>query len=705
MRSIGVAIALIASIASCTAGMQLNAGVSVGGQGFAVMNGMPVVGGELRLVAPQTVTVDNEKRQVVGFPLQHTAVKARVGGMMAVYELEQTFENPFDDPIEAVYVFPLGADAAVSGYEIVIGERTIKGEIQTREAARATYEEAKQAGHTTALIEQNKANIFTQHIANIAPRERIRVKVRYTELLTYDNGAYTMAVPLTIGPRYLPKDRVGDSPVGSHAYGTQGRPSVTSIPYADSTVASSTVSFSAEFDAGVPVVGVESPSHDIVMTRLSPTRAAVELGRKGEIPNRDLIVKFKTAGPDTTIGLLAHRVDNDGYFMLALQPKAKYYTGDIRGREIVIVIDRSGSMDGQPLAQAKAVASSIINTIGENDSVNVIAFADGVSSMASSAVRGDSGKRAALRYVRGIESGGGTEMESGVISMLTSKPGSDRIRVVYFLTDGFVGNDDVVVGAANKYLGTNRIFTVGVGSAPNRALLDRLALAGRGFASYVTLTEDPNKAATQLVLKSAYPYLTDVEVDWGGLQVEDLTPVSIPDVYAGQPLVIAGRYHTPGVATIRVTATTAGRRVVIPIAVQLPAFNDFEPVASLWARRKIELLTANKELENVTKQITELGLQFHLVTDYTSFVAVDRSRTVSGQAQLVEQPSLIPEGVNAETTVAATSSSHHSHGDDGCHFFCGGGGGWGGGGPEDTDWYILAFAMLGALWLIVRRLV
>lgn len=711
MRSIGMSLAVVASMFACNAGVQMNAGVSIGTNsgGYAVINGVPVVGGELRLIAPQFVTIDNEERQVVAFPLRHTAVNARVGGMMAVYELVQTFENPFNEPIEAMYVFPLGDDSAVSGYEIIIGERTITGEIKTREAARETYEQARQSGHTAGIIEQNKANIFTQRIANIAPRETIKIKIRYTELLDYDNGAYTMAVPLTVGPRYLPRDRQGDSPVGSHAH--DGTPRNGSIGYIDATQASSTVSFNAEIDAGVPIFGVESASHELVTNKLSPTRMSVSLAQKGEIPNRDLIVKLKTAGPETTIGLLTHRIDNDGYFLLAVQPKATYRTGDMRPREVMIVIDKSGSMSGAPLQQAKTVASAIIQTLRYEDSVNVIAFASGVESMAGHAVRGDdTGKRDALDYVRRIEPGGGTEMEMGVVSTLTSKPSEDRIRVVYFLTDGFVGNDDVVVGAAKQYLGTNRIFTVGIGSAPNRALLDRLALAGRGFASYVTLTEDAKKLAGELVLKSAYPYMTDIEIDWGGLAVEDLTPHAVPDVYAGQPMVISGRYRAPGSSTIKVKATVGGRRTTIPIAVQLPAYNDFEPTASLWARRRIEVLNANKDVEDVRKQVTELGLAFHLVTDYTSFVAVDRSRKISnGQPRVVEQPSIVPEGVDPATSVGsqpsyAPTSSGSTH-DDGCTFFCGGGGGWGGGGPEHANWYLLAFGILGALWLIVRRFV
>ncbi|HEY5920355.1 MAG TPA: VIT domain-containing protein [Kofleriaceae bacterium] len=692
-------------LASCHAGMQMNADVTISASvGYAAMDEIPVAGGELRLVAPQVAVFEGVKQDVIGFPLKHTAIRAHVGGMMAVYEVEQTFENPFLEPIEAVYVFPLGDDGAVSGYEIKIGERTITGEIKTKEDARRIYTEAKHSGHTAGLVEQNKPNIFTQHIANLAPRETVKIKIRYVELLDYDNGAYTMAVPLTVGPRYLPANRQGRNPV-----------SAQSMSYIDSSRASSTVSFNAHIDAGVPIVGVESPSHDIVAAPgPAATRSHVTLGRSDEIPNKDLIIRYKTAGPQTTIGLLTHKTDNEGYFMLAVQPKAQYRTGDIMPREVMLVIDRSGSMDGQPLAQAKAVASAVLDTLQDHDTFNIVAFASGVEAMADRPIRGDSaGKQRAMQYLQVLQSGGGTEMEQGVARMLTTTPGSDRIRVVYFLTDGFVGNDDVVVGAAKKFLGTNRIFTVGIGSAPNRSLLDKLANAGRGFASYLTLTESAEKLAKDLVLKSAYPYMTDVVIDWGGLAVEELTPSMVPDVFAGQPLIVTGRYRRPGTSVIKVSATTGGQRVTIPIAVALPSENNFEPVASLWARRKIETLMDNADEQDVRKPVTELGLRFHLVTEYTSFVAVDRTRVVSnGQIRVVEQPAVIPEGVNPATTVdgedpptSYQSSSRRSRGGGGGGGDGGGFGGWGGGGRSLGDWWILVFFGIGALWLTVRRFV
>ena len=672
-------------VSSCTAGVQMSAGVTIGNGGYAAMDEIPVSGGELRLAEPKVMLFEGERREAIGFPLQHTSIRAHVGGMMALYEVEQVFANPYDEAIEAVYVFPLGANGAVNGYEIVIGDRTVTGEIKKAEDARRMYQQAKASGHTAGLVEQNKPNIFTQHVANIAPHEQITVRMRYVELLEYNDGAYTMAVPLTVGPRYKPSVGV----------------KYMAAPSRDA----STVSFSADIDAGVPIVSIESPSHDIASTPISATHTQVRLGAKDEIPNRDIVVRYKTAGPQTTVGLLTHRVDRDGYFMLAIQPKAEYGTGDIIPREVVLVLDRSGSMTGQPLAQAKAVASAIVSTLSPRDTFNIVAFASGVDAMSSRPLPGDEGsKQRGVEYLRLMQPGGGTEMEAGVVSMLQTSPGSDRIRIVYFLTDGFVGNDDAVVGAAEQLLGTNRIFTVGIGSAPNRSLLDRLAIAGRGYASYLTLTEPAEPLATDLVKKSAYPYLTDITVDWGGLDVEGVSPANVPDIYAGQPLVLTGRYRKPGTASLLVTATAAGRRVTIPVAIALPTLNNFEPVASLWARREIDYRTAKGDVQG----ITELGLAYHLVTAYTSFIAIDRTRVVSnGQVRMIEQPSIVPEGVNAGAAGAdmdspPTTSSYSSGGGDDS-IFSGGGGGWGGGGREDVETWMLIFLTIGAIWLIVRR--
>jgi Ca-activated chloride channel family protein len=673
------------------------------------MDEVPVGGGELRLAAPRRVRdASGATVTAIMFPLRHTDVHTKVSGMSAMYTVTQTFENPYDEPIDAVYVFPLGDEAAVTDYAIVIGERTIAGEIKKKAEARATYEEARAQGHTAALLEQEKRNIFRQRIANLAPHEAIQVRMQYIELLHYADGQYEIAFPLVVGPRYLPITATGSSPVAAHRAGQPGRADATSIPYADAKIAGSTVSFTAEIDAGVPVLAVASPSHQLQVDDVAPTRRKVALASAAEVPNRDLIVRYKTASDQTMVGLLAHRADNSrGYFTLVVQPKASYRTGDITPRELMIVVDTSGSMDGQPLAQAQALAGGLIDSLRPTDTFNVLAFSGSSNAMAPAAIAGDpSGKQAGKAFVAALASGGGTEMGPAMARALAAAPGNDRIRLVFFLTDGFVGNDDMIVSAARGNLGANRIFGIGVGSAPNRSLLNQISAVGRGFASYLNLGESAPDLAEDLVRRTAYPYLTDVQIDWNGLPVGGVTPAAIPDVYAGMPLVVSGTYSQPGRGKVIVSATTGGRRVQIPVEVALPARVDAAPVAALWARKRIDellFLAGDNVTTKTASQITELGLAFHMVTDYTSFVAVDRTRVVApdGASRIVEQPALTPAGVNLETAVpqsqpaassysqVASRSSDSSSGGGGGW----GGGGWGGGGGGDVDPLTLGLAI------------
>jgi Ca-activated chloride channel family protein len=696
------------------------AGVDVtANDNFAAMQEVPVGGGELRLAEPRK-TKDDAGASVtaIAFPLRHTDVQTKVSGMSAMYTVTQTFENPYDEAIDAVYVFPLGDEAAVTSYAIVIGERTIAGEIKKKDEARAAYEEARSQGHTAALLEQEKRNIFRQRIANIAPHETIKVRMQYIELLAYADGQYEIAFPLVVGPRYLPADAIGKTPVAAHHAGQQGRAGVTSIPYADDKIAGSTVSFTAEVDAGVPVVAVSSPSHQLKVDEVAPTRRKIALANAGELPNRDLVVRYKTASEQTMVGLLAHRTEARGYFTLVVQPKASYKTGDITPREVMIVIDTSGSMDGPPIAQAQALASVLIDSLRPGDTFNVMAFSGSTNAMAPAPIAGDgTGKQTGKAFVAGLMAGGGTEMGPAIARALATTPGNDRIRLVYFLTDGFVGNDDMIVSAARGNLGTNRIFSVGIGSAPNRSLLNQIAAVGRGFASYLNLGESAADVGEELVRRTAFPYLTDIKIEWNGLAVGAVTPAALPDVYAGQPLVVSGVYTQPGRAKVIVSASTAGRRVQIPVEVALPDRVDAEPVSALWARKRVDellFLAGDNVTDKTVSQITELGLAFHMVTDYTSFVAVDRTRvvTANGASKIIEQPALVPAGVNPETSIgspgngapAAYASSSSSSASPSRRDWGGGGwgGGHGGGGDVDLLTLLLACSLVPLAWTLRR---
>ncbi len=692
LRLLGLC-ALIAGAASlklaCSAGVHVNAGLKLGAAeahldvdagGYAAMDEVPVAGGELRLVTPLVLEFDGAPREMIGMPLRHTQVTAKVSGGVGVYEIEQVFDNPFDRPIEAVYAFPLGAHGAITGYQLAIGERTIRGEIHTTTEAQTIYDDAIQRGHTAAIVKQDKPNLFTQRVGNIPVGQHVTIKLTFVELLDYKDGAYEMVVPTTIGPRYKAEAEVA---------------------YVPSDQATAMLGFTADLDPGMPVVQVTSLTHAIATRGLSPTRTEVTLARGDVIPNKDLVVRFATAGPETRVGVVADRHADTGYFVLTVQPKTTYRTGDIAGREVMIVIDHSGSMEGEPLAQAKGVASGILDTLTERDTFDIIGFASGVESLAPTPVRGDAdGKARGVGFLQAMRADGGTEMGGGIAAMLAHPPGEDRVRVIYFLTDGDVGNDDAIVNGASSLLGGNRIFTIGVGSAPNRSLLDRLARTGRGYASYLAPRESPTELATTLVARSAYPYLTDLKLDWNGLDVDGVTPAVMPDVYAGQPIVISGRYHRAGTARVTIHARTAGRVIDLPIDVTLPEARAFPPAEALWARRQIEELEV-PGVDDRHLQIQELGLRFHLVTAYTSFVAVDRDGKPVGSSNplRVDVPAVTPEDYGGGTS--STSSSSHDRSS------YSGFGGWGSGGPESSlpwGWLVLGLAVL-PLWLVVRRCV
>ncbi len=703
-------------------------GAAFASQSYASLDEVPAGGGELRLSQPSSDVVGPDGAPSIAFPLRHTRVDVDVDGPMAQVQVEQTFENPFDEPLEAVYVFPMSAEAAVNAYEIHIGERVIKGEIRRKEEARRAYEEARAAGHTAGLLEQVKPNVFIQSLANIAPREEIRVVFRYVELLRFEDTSFELVYPMTIMPRYLPSSTSDPRPVGGHAAGqpaSGAQPGATSVPYAAPQRSGHDIEVFVHVDAGVPVGAVESPSHRVLVSQEDKTTVSVELDPGDRIPNKDLVLRWDTAGESTLVGLLTHASRGEGFLAMMVQPKADYFEGDITAREVILLVDVSGSMSGPPLQHAKGVAHGMIDTLNDGDTFNIITFASVAMEMERHPISGDDrGRSLGHAYLDSLHAGGGTEINSGIQRALDRPPVGGRVRMVYVLTDGGVGNDDEVLGQLRHPEGENRIFTVGIGPSPNRYLLDRLAEEGRGFASYITLNEEVTGLVDELVKRTAWPYLVDLDLDWGGLDVHGLTPAILPDVFAGLPVAFAARYSEPGVGTVSLQARRAGKEVEIQLPVALPDTEDRPAVAYLWARRRIKELMAAQyghEDPRIVAEITSLGLEFSLVTAYTSFVAIDNERVVEGGPGVrVDQPSEHPEGVDPGGTLGAgwgggSSSGSSASGYSSYGGSSGGGssgsssGGYSSGAHEDNlgalDPFTFAafFGLLGLAWARRRQ--
>jgi Ca-activated chloride channel family protein len=596
-----------------------------------------------------TLTV-RDGRQLVDVPLRHTAVRIGIAGFLADVEIQQTFVNPYQRKIDAVYLFPLPTGAAVNQMVIEVGGRTIRGEIQRRAEAQRRYEKARRDGHVAALLTQERPNLFTQTVANLEPGGEVVVRLRYVQPLDYEAGSYELVFPMVAGPRYLPPsrrkpERDGTSPAPDPAV----MPPVVPAGFRSSHE----ISVEARIDAGVPVLGISSPSHRIVVDRTRLSLASAET-----IPNRDFILRYKVAGARPELALLAHRSADatSGSFFLLAQPPENAAPADITPREMVFVVDTSSSMAGAPLAKAKEVVRRVLRAMGPDDTFQIIRFDDKAGALGDRPLANrPRNLEIAIGWLDRLHPGGGTEMTAGIAAALDFPHDPARLRIIAFLTDGYIGNEDEVLGLVSGRLGQSRLFSFGVGSAVNRYLLEEMARIGRGAVEMVRPEQDTAAAASKFCDRIARPLLTDVRIDWGGFEVTDQVPAAVPDLFLGQPLVVAGRYRRPGTAVVTVHARKAGQPVFFRLPVSLPERDEARPaVGSVWARARIAELSRRElrvgegapDAAALREQITALALEHNLMSAHTAFVAVDTAHvTAGGRATVVPVPVEVPQGV------------------------------------------------------------
>lgn len=631
--------------------------------------------GEAPLTAPGALPhlEARDGGELLLLPLEHTDVDAKVSGFVARVKVTQRYRNPLDRPIEATYVFPLPQNAAVDDFRLVVGAHVVEGEIRRRADARRTYEAARRAGHTAALLEQERANVFTQSVANLPPGEAIEVVVRYVQPLVFDDGAYEYVFPMVVGPRFFPGGPSGAPPTGDGTHADTDRvPDASRIspPAVPEGMRSGhDLSLKVSVDAGLPLRDLDIPTHEVLARMTGETTFEVALAPGDRIPNRDFVLRWWVDGPSPAGTVLAHRDDRGGFFAFVVQPPDLDVEALVGRRELIFVVDVSGSMYGLPLTLCKEAMRLALSRLRPVDTFDLVTFAGG-SRRAFGTPRPATPENVAeaLRVVDGLKAGGGTMMADAVDAALAAPAAEGRHRYVFFLTDGYVGNEEEIVARARRYVARYdgearraRVFSFGVGSSPNRLLIEGLAEAGRGLSTYATLREDPALAVDAFFRRIDHPILEDVTVDLGGLPVDadSVRPRHVPDLVVSRPLVLLGRYDGEGEATVVVRGRAPdGRLVELPVPVRLPAHApDHEALASLWARASVhDLQTSLWEpgalgdrfrRDAVRDAVTELGLRYRLMTAYTSFVAVDRSRVVGDGAPVrIVQPVEVPEGVD-----------------------------------------------------------
>ncbi len=597
---------------------------------------------------------------VIGdLPLEHTTVDILVTGNLQRAVVRQVYGNPFEEPIEAVYVFPLPDDGAVDRMNMYIGDRLIVGRIFERDMARAIYEEAISSGQTASLLEQERPNIFTQSVGNILPGDSITIEISYVAPIGYDDGKYTLSFPMVVGPRFIPGEATGHSGTG-WAFDTGLVPDASRItPHVvpEGTRSGYDIELSVILNTGFPVGQIRSLNHQVEQGRDGHT-ITVDLARKDEIPNRDFVLTYTSTSDRIETGFLTTNGDLGGHFMLILQPDVDVATGDIAPKEMFFVIDCSGSMSGQPMEVAKETVRQFVRGMNPDDSFQIMRFSETASSMSAQPLENTEENIArGISYINSLSGMGGTMMIEGIRAAVGYPEDPERMRFIIFLTDGYIGNEAEILGELQTTLGEHtRLFSVGVGSSPNRYLIEGLAEEGRGAAYYVGLNEDPTAAVSAVYEKLNNPYLVDIEIDWGNLKVDEVYPARIPDLFAGQPLVLTGRYNASGRGQIRITGTVGGRPWHQNLSVDLPGQQeDNDVIATLWARRKIHELSRmlydpygyERFDQEVVDMITDVALDYQIMSNYTSFVAVcEEVRTVDGRPVTVEVPVNMPEGVS-----------------------------------------------------------
>jgi Ca-activated chloride channel family protein len=588
--------------------------------------------------------VKSDDPSVDQLPLKSTSADVKVVGVIADVVVTQVYKNEGKKPLEAIYVFPASTRAAVYGMKMAIGKRTIVAKIQERKEARRQYEEAKQQGKSTSLLEQQRPNVFQMNVANILPGDVIQVELKYTELLVPMDGIYEFVYPTVAGPRY--SNQPAEAALPSQMW--------VENPYLHQGE-SPTYSFDiiANLAAGLPIQNVVCTSHQVDILYEGPSHATIKLDPKDKSGgNRDFILKYQLASGQVQSGLLLFEGKKENFFLFMLQPPKRVNVKQIPPREYIFIVDVSGSMYGFPLDTSKKLLRNLIGNLRPIDRFNVLLFAGGSFLMSEHSLPATSDNIAhAINLIDRQRGGGGTELLPALKRAFSLTRSDGISRSVIIATDGYVAVEEEAFDLIRKHLGEANMFTFGIGSSVNRHLLERMARVGMGEPFVITKPEETRDKAEKFRKMIESPILTKIKVDFGKFNVYEVEPLSIPDVFAKRPVILFGKWRGRPTGEITITGLTSSG----------PYSNKFDmrkerslesnsALQYLWARHRITLLSDYNSLhlnDERIKEVTHLGLTYNLLTAYTSFIAVDTEvRLVNGKAVTVKQPLPMPEGVS-----------------------------------------------------------
>lgn len=582
----------------------------------------------------------------VPLPMAATDVRAHVSGHVAAVDVEQHYSNPFDEKIEAVYVFPLPESAAVGEFIMTIGSRRIRGIVRDRDEAQRIYDEARAGGFVAALLTQQRPNVFTQRIANIEPGASVDVKLTYYHLLPYRDGAYTFVFPTVVGPRYsAARNRDG---IGAVYTGDEGRARhATVVPYLRPGRATKrTFSMSVELDAGVTVESIESPNYAVRTRRVSTTRHRVELARGSAQPNKDYVLRYKVAGDAMKSGFMVAEGEGDRYFSFILQPPEDLATRVREPVDLVLVVDRSVSMRGEPSRTLRRAVRRLIGNLGSDDRFRVVTLGAQDASAGAPTAPGARALGRALVAIEDVGESRTTDLSRGLRAAIDAPASRGRARVVALLSDGYVSDEADLVRMVRRQGDGVRMLAIGVGTAVNRHLMERVARAGNGAAVYLDTGDDAgaDRAMTALLARLSHPVLSNIELDFGAMDIREVYPARVPDLLVGQPVIVTGKLRGRVGDRVRVKGKVRGKPIAYDLQVRATSVTPRKELANLWARMKIEDL--RERMPGIAAEIARLARTHGLLSPATSVLGIDaRKSTGKSQGRVVHVPAPLPEGV------------------------------------------------------------
>lgn len=598
----------------------------------------------------------------------NTEINIEASGLVGRVAVKQTFRNDGLQWVEGVYVFPLPDNAAVDRMRLHIGERFIEGEIREKEQAKREYEKAKSAGKKASLVNQQRANLFTTSVANIAPGETVVVEIEYQQTLNYDQGVFSLRFPLTMTPRYIPGVPTGDRKGSGWAADTTEVPDASLItPPFVTRSDNHKVTMQASINAGMVL--------DLVASRYHPVNV-VENGSvyhltftDSDVPmDHDLELVWRPVAASAPRALVfSEDHDKQTHVLLMLVPPddANAPVVDVP-RELILVIDTSGSMHGTSIEQARNATLLALSGLQPSDRFNVIQFDSVTHALFPNSVDASPYRVGqAEAYVRSLQADGGTEMRPALEKALRSDFDANYLRQIIFVTDGSVGNEEALFHLIDAELGAARLFTVGIGSAPNGWFMSKAAEAGRGTYTFISALHEVNEKMARLFRKLEQPQITDIDIQWPKGTVVDAYPATVPDLYSGEPVVIKAqldRKPRAGDDVVISGNTVMGEwQAVVP----LTTAKDSSGIAGLWARARIAELENRRrrgeDAEKIRAEIVTTAIKHHLVSKHTSLVAIDKTpvRPATETLGKDQVPNLLPHGQSQQAIVgfAATATS------------------------------------------------